>query len=202
MYHSCRQLLEMAEAQGVPIHEIVIENETKNSDISRAEVMENMKERYGIMYSSAERALDQALSTEGGLITGIASKQYQYSQTGDTLCGEFVNTVMARALSCSEVNASMGKICAMPTAGSCGIVPAVLISVGEALNKSEEDVIKALITASGFGTIVVENANGSGLRRRLSGGMRRSCGYGGSGRRRAEGRHSGHVDGSLLLFAD
>jgi L-serine dehydratase len=172
MYHSCRELLEMTEARGVPIHEIVIEHEMKNSDISRAEVMEHMKERYGIMYSSAERALDQPLSTEGGLITGIASKQYQYSQTGDTLCGKFINTVMARALSCSEVNASMGKICAMPTAGSCGIVPAVLISIGEDLNKSEEDVIKALITASGFGAIVVENATVAGS----EGGCQAECG--------------------------
>jgi len=110
MYHSCRQLLEMAEARKVPIHEIVIENEMKHSDVSRAEVMESMKERYGIMFASAERALDQPLPTEGSLITGIASTQYRYSQSDDTLCGRFINIVMARALSCSEVNASMGKV--------------------------------------------------------------------------------------------
>lgn len=172
MYHSCRQLLEMAEAQGVPIHEIVIENEMKHSDISRAEVMDKMKKRYGIMHSSAFRALDHPLPTEGGLITGIASTQYRYSQSGDTLCGRFINTVMARALSGSEVNASMGKICAMPTAGSCGIVPAVLISVGEEYNKTEEDVIKALITASGLGAIVMEHATVAGS----EGGCQAECG--------------------------
>lgn len=172
MYHSCSQLLEMAEARGVAIHEIVIENEMKNGDISRAKVMENMKERYGIMMSSVERALEQSLPTEGSLITGIASTQYRYSQSGDTLCGRFINTVMARALSGSEVNASMGKICAMPTAGSCGIVPAVLISVGEEYSKTEEDVIKALITASGLGAIVVENATVAGS----EGGCQAECG--------------------------
>lgn len=172
MYHRCRQLLEMAEEKNVPIHEIVIENEMKNSDISRAEVLENMKERYGIMHASSEKALNQPLPTEGGLITGIASKQYRYAQTGDTLCGKFINTVMARALSGSEVNASMGKICAMPTAGSCGIVPAVLVSVGEALNKTEEDVVKALITASGIGAVVVENATVAGS----EGGCQAECG--------------------------
>ena len=172
MYHSCRQLLEIAEARNAPIHEIVIENEMKNGDISRTEVMAGMKERYGIMCASAERALDQPLPTAGGLITGIASTQYRYSKTGDTLCGAFINTVMARALSGSEVNASMGKICAMPTAGSCGIVPSVLISVGELLNKPEEDVIKALITASGLGAIVVENATVAGS----EGGCQAECG--------------------------
>lgn len=172
MYHSCRQLLEMAEARNVPIHEIVIENEMKNSNISRAEVIDNMKERYEIMYTSAERALERALPTEGSLITGIASSQYRYSQSGATLCGRFINTVMARALSCSEVNASMGKICAMPTAGSCGIVPAVLITIGEEYNKTEEQVIAALITASGLGTIVVENATVAGS----EGGCQAECG--------------------------
>lgn len=172
MYHSCRQLLEMTEARKLPIHEIVIDNEMKNSNITRAEVFEKMKERYGIMHASAERALEQPLSTEGSLITGIASNQYRYSKSGATLCGRFVNTVMARALSCSEVNASMGKICAMPTAGSCGIVPAVLITIGEEYNKTEEEVISALITASGLGTIVVENATVAGS----EGGCQAECG--------------------------
>ena len=172
MYHSCKQLLDMALAQDVPIHEIVIEYEMKITNLSREDVMENMRQRDGIMYSSAERALDQPLPTEGGLITGIASTQYLYAQSGETLCGRFINTVMARALSCSEVNASMGKICAMPTAGSCGIVPAVLISVGEEYNKTEEDVIAALITASGLGTIVVENATVAGS----EGGCQAECG--------------------------
>ena len=172
MYHSCRQLLELAEAQKVPLHEIVIENEMKHNDISRGKVMEKMKERYGIMFASAEKALNQPLHTEGSLITGIASTQYRYSQSGDTLCGRFINTVMAMALSCSEVNASMGKICAMPTAGSCGIVPAVLISIGEEYGKTEEDVINALITASGIGTVVVENATVAGS----EGGCQAECG--------------------------
>jgi len=172
MYHSCRQLLETAEARKVPIHEIVIENEMKNSDIGRDQVMENMRERFGIMQVSSERALGRPLPTEGGLITGIASNQYRYSRSGETLCGRFINIVMARALSCSEVNASMGRICAMPTAGSCGIVPAVLISVGEELGKTEEDVLKALITASGLGAVVVENATVAGS----EGGCQAECG--------------------------
>lgn len=172
MYHSCKQLLQMAEAQKVPIHEIVIEKERKNSGASRADIMETMKGRYGIMLASAEKALEQPLSSEGGLVTGIASDQYRYARNGDTLCGSFLNTVMARALSCSEVNASMGRICAMPTAGSCGIVPAVLMSVGEKEKLDEETVILALITASGLGAIVMENATVAGS----EGGCQAECG--------------------------
>jgi L-serine dehydratase len=172
MYHSCKKLLEMAEARNVPIHEIVIEYEMKNSDAGRADVIEGMRERYGIMYASSERALNQALPTEGGLVTGIAETQYRYANSGDTLCGKLINNIMARALSCSEVNASMGRVCAMPTAGSCGIVPSVLISVGEECKKTEEEVILALITASGIGTVIVENATVAGS----EGGCQAECG--------------------------
>ena len=97
MYHSCRQLLAMSEARRAPIHEIVIENEMKNGDIGREEVMRNMKERYGIMYASAQRALHRALPTEGSLITGLASNHYRYSRSGSTLCGTFINTVMGES---------------------------------------------------------------------------------------------------------
>lgn len=172
MYHSCKQLLQMAEAQKVPIHEIVIERERKNSGASRADIMETMRGRYGIMLASAEKALEQPLPSEGGLVTGIASDQYRYARNADTLCGSFLNTVMARALSCSEVNASMGRICAMPTAGSCGIVPAVLMSVGEKEMLDEETIILALITASGLGAIVMENATVAGS----EGGCQAECG--------------------------
>ena len=172
MYHSCRQLLEMAEEQNVPLHEIIMLNEIINSEMTRAQVIEIMRERYCVMQASTERALNRPLETDGGIITGIASNHYQYSQSGETLCGKFINTLMSRALSCSEVNASMGKICAMPTAGSCGIVPAVLISVGIENNKTEEDLINALITASGLGAIVFENATVAGS----EGGCQAECG--------------------------
>ena len=172
MYHSCKQLLQMAEAQKVPIHEIVLEQEMKSSGASRAEIIKTMSDRYAIMLASAEKALEQPLPSEGGLVTGIASTQYRYAKQEDSLCGGFINTVMARALSCSEVNASMGRICAMPTAGSCGIVPAVLMSVGEKYNKTKEEVILALITASGLGAIVMENATVAGS----EGGCQAECG--------------------------
>lgn len=79
---------------------------------------------------------------------------------------------MARAISSSEVNAAMGKIVACPTAGSCGILPAVIISAGEKLNKSEEELVNALFTASGVGIIIAKNATLSGA----EGGCQAECG--------------------------
>ncbi len=79
---------------------------------------------------------------------------------------------MARAVSCSEVNAAMGKIVAAPTAGSCGIIPAVIITAGEKLGKTEDELINALFTASGVGIIIAKNATLSGA----EGGCQAECG--------------------------
>ena len=89
------------------------------------------------MERAAVRALGERLETAGNLISGIAMQQNEYTKQGSTLCGEFMNTAMAMALSGSEVNAAMGRICAAPTAGACGIVPAVLISIERAKSCSK-----------------------------------------------------------------
>ncbi|MEG0470298.1 MAG: L-serine ammonia-lyase, iron-sulfur-dependent, subunit alpha, partial [Longicatena sp.] len=74
--------------------------------------------------------------------------------------------------SCSEVNASMNRIVACPTAGSCGIVPAALLSTARKYNKTTEDLIDALFTASGIGLIIGAKATLSGA----EGGCQAECG--------------------------
>ena len=79
---------------------------------------------------------------------------------------------MAMALSSSEVNASMGRIVACPTAGSCGILPAVILSAGEKLGKSDEELIDALFASAAVGMIIGMNATLSGA----EGGCQAECG--------------------------
>lgn len=178
MYKNIKGLLEEAERRGeaegrnVKLSEIIIENEMLHSGKSRSDILEVMRARYHVMKDSTEKALHRPIVREGSLICGIASTQYKYAADENSLCGSFINTVMARALSASEVNASMGKICAMPTAGSCGIVPAVIISVAEKYSVPEEDLLMALVAASGFGAIVTENATVAGA----EGGCQAECG--------------------------
>ena len=79
---------------------------------------------------------------------------------------------MAKALSTSEVNASMGKIVAAPTAGAAGIIPAALLTVKERFDLSDEDLINGLFTAAGIGLIRAKNATISGA----EGGCQAECG--------------------------
>jgi len=161
----------MAGEQKVQLWEVVLENEKRLTGRNEDEIFASLKQRYQIMCRSAEKALEERLNTVGGLIEGIAMRHYAYSKE-DSICGNFMNLLMARALSGSEVNASMGQICAAPTAGACGILPAVLISVGEKYEASREIILKGLLTASGIGAVITKNATVSGA----EGGCQAECG--------------------------
>ena len=95
-----------------------------------------------------------------------------YKTKNKTISGDLITSAMARALSTSEVNASMGRIVAAPTAGASGILPSALITTKERFNLSDKDMIHGLFTAAGIGEIVAKNATISGA----EGGCQAECG--------------------------
>ncbi|CDF57569.1 L-serine ammonia-lyase, iron-sulfur-dependent, subunit alpha [Thermobrachium celere] len=172
MYNTGLELMEIANSKKCKIYEVVIDNEVESQGISKEEIISKMQKALEVMKSSAQEALEKEVKSVSGLIGGDAKKLEDYRKAGNTLCGDTVVKAMARALSCSEVNAAMGRIVAAPTAGSCGILPAALITAAEKLNKSEEELVNALFTASGIGQIIAKNATVSGA----EGGCQAECG--------------------------
>ena len=170
-YNSIAQMIALSNTNEIPLWRVVLEAEIALTERTEDEVFNKLRNRYNVMRRSCERALTEPLPTLGGLITGLAGTQQTYAETGG-IAGTFINQLMARALSASEVNASMGKICAAPTAGSCGILPAVLMTVGEQYNCSEQTILEALLIASGVGMVVTENATVAGA----EGGCQAECG--------------------------
>lgn len=172
MYNSLKGMLREVENFNGDLAELIIANETSKTEKTREDVIAEMTKRRGIMKDSSEAATGRDNDLQKTFISGMSADQQEYTDKNDTLCGSLVNKAMAKALSCSEVNAAMGKICAMPTAGSCGIVPAVLETLAEELDADEDTVIKAYVVASGTGALAVENATVSGA----EGGCQAECG--------------------------
>lgn len=162
MYNNFAELLDLAIAKNVLLPKIILENEIKITELTVDEIYHKLEINYNVMLESTEKALQHPLTTPGSLIEGISQTQYEYANSEQTISGSFINKIMARALSCSETNASMGKICAAPTAGACGIVPAVISSLAEKYQSSKKDVLDALLTASGVGAVIMKNATVSG----------------------------------------
>ena len=172
MYNSVSDLCRQADERQTGIWEIVLENEMQYFEKTEEEIYAQLEARLKVMEASAERALCEPHETVGNLIRGCASTQYKYTVEKGGICGPFMNEAMALALSCCEINAAMGKICAAPTAGSCGILPAVLISVKKKYDLDSKTVYKGMLTASGIGAVVMKNATGAGA----EGGCQAECG--------------------------
>lgn len=169
---SGKELIEICNSENINIWQYTIREEIEVGGLDRNQVLEKMKHNLNVMMNSSSYAQENNVVSVSGLIGGDAVKLKQYVDSGVTLTGDFMVRAMARAISSSEVNAAMGRIVACPTAGSCGILPAVVISAAERLQKSEDDLVHALFTASGVGIIISKNATMSGA----EGGCQAECG--------------------------
>ena len=154
--------VQLAEHQGKKIGEIILAGQAEESDKSETELRERMAQNLRVMREAISIGLTGHRKSLSGLVGGEAAKVETLRLSGKSLIGERVNGAIARALAVVEVNASMGKIVAAPTAGSCGVLPAVLFTVEEALNISEEELVTALFTSAGIGMIIADRANVSG----------------------------------------
>lgn len=171
MYRNFADVARACAQRGIGPAQLFLESECRLTERAPDEVRAQLRERWAVMEASARQALEAPQRTAGGLIDGMAHRQWTYAP-GQSLCGPFLNRVMARALSCSEVNASMGRICAAPTAGACGVLPAVLVSLQEERGLGWEALEGALLVASGFGAVVMRNATVAGA----EGGCQAECG--------------------------
>lgn len=173
MFRYGYELLKLAKDQNKKLSELVLEREVEMTGESADNIRERLYESFGVMRSSANAGMDKAIQSMGGIIGGDAKLLKEYAETSDkSFCGKTLLVASARALSCSEVNASMGRICAAPTAGSCGIVPAVVTTAAEVLDADKDLIIDGLLVAAGIGIIVQTNATVSGA----EGGCQAECG--------------------------
>ncbi|MGE5494637.1 MAG: L-serine ammonia-lyase, iron-sulfur-dependent, subunit alpha [Burkholderiales bacterium] len=172
MFRNAEELLSLTEKKQCRISDIVLERECAVSGKRSEEVLSLLREYLSVMRNASEAARQKPLKTRGGLISGDAKKLTEYAKSHHTLCGDTLMLAMSRAMSCLEVNASMGKICAAPTAGSSGILPATILSVAEQFNFPEQSLLYALLTASGIGMIIDSGATLSGA----CGGCQAECG--------------------------
>ena len=169
---SGEELIRICMEDSISLSEYAILREMENSDLSREEVIDKMRTILETMKKSAKEAREREIYSVSGLIGGDAYKMQNYLNSGNSLTGSTMVLAMAMALSSSEVNASMGKIVACPTAGSCGILPAVLLSAGKRLGKTDDELIKGLFASSAVGMIIGRNATFSGA----EGGCQAECG--------------------------
>ncbi len=172
MFNKGIDLLKLCNDKNLKIYEVVLDKEKESTRMSYDDLILKMRETLEVMKSSATAALDKEIPSVSGLTGGNSKKVEDYRSENKTISGVFINSAMAKALSTSEVNASMGRICAAPTAGASGILPSAILAAQEKLDLSDEELIHGLFTAAGIGEIVAKNATVAGA----EGGCQAECG--------------------------
>ncbi len=161
MFQSLEEIIKRTEESGLPFWKIVQEDDCRESNITAEESFERMKGMYRAMVESVQ-SYDAKLRSASGLVGTEGAKVHEYRKEGRLLAGDFIGTIMERALMVAESNACMKRIVAAPTAGSCGVVPAVLTSVQEVRKFSEEQMAEALYVVAGIGGVIAERASLAG----------------------------------------
>ncbi len=133
----------------------------EESGATEKQVFEKMRFMYKAM-QQADKDYEADLKSQSGMVGGDGEKMRQFNASGKNLCSEYSGLAMEKALKMGESNACMKRIVAAPTAGSCGVIPAVLLSYEESKNAEEDELVKALFVASGIGKVVAENASIAG----------------------------------------
>ena len=158
---SMKEIFDRMAEEGKPFWEIVLETDMEERQVTRKQSMAKML----ITWQAMEDAADTYTGTRksvSGLVGGDGIKMRQYAMRGAAMSGGYVCDVIAEALSMAESNACMRRIVAAPTAGACGVLPAVLLPLARAGQADEDAVCDALYVAAGFGQVIAARATLAG----------------------------------------
>jgi len=171
-YKSVKEIADAAVKEQKNISDIVIAEQAVRLNCSVEELYEKMAYNFKIMKESVEEGLSSSQKSISGLSGGDAVKLKRHLESGFSIGGSFFNKMLQKAIAVSENNARMGRIVAAPTAGSCGIIPAVLITIFEEYSIPEEKVVMSLFTSAAIGMVIANRASISGA----EGGCQAECG--------------------------
>lgn len=141
-------------SQNKTIWELTQLEQTQTSDITIEEVRKTVLNHIEVMRETIKTGMASNEKSISNWCGDDCEKLIKRYSKHNALFGKLFQKIITYALATSEENLRMGKIVACPTAGSCGIVPAVLVAYSEEYNISNKEQINFLITAGKIGSII------------------------------------------------
>ena len=173
MYRSLEEICKEAAATGCSFWELIQKDDCRERQIAQEESFVQLQRMYQAM-KEADQDYDETLHSRSGLVGTDGGKLEHYVDQNEPICGDFLGRVMEKAVKMGESNACMKRIVAAPTAGACGVLPAVLVTYYKEYNVPEEKMIEAMYVAAGLGQIIANRAYLAGA----SGGCQAEIGSG------------------------
>lgn len=156
-FKSLSEIAELCKLKDKAFWEVILEDDINERMVTREESFLKMKDLY-LNMKHADRIYDPNLQSASRLVGGDGAKMAAAMEKGILISGPFISEVMAKALKMGESNACMKKIVAAPTAGSCGVIPAILLTYEEQYHVSVDKMVEAMYAASGIGEVIAYRA--------------------------------------------
>lgn len=161
MYTSLEDIVLDSKEKNLPFWKVIQLDDIQEENITEQESYQKMLTLYQAMKDSITN-YDPSLHSQSNLVGTDGEKLKERREEGKMLCSSFISTIMERAIKVAESNACMKRIVAAPTAGSCGILPAVLVTLQQEKNYTDEKMVEALYVAAGIGSVISARASLAG----------------------------------------
>ena len=156
-YHTLKELEDLVNENKLEVWQVIEQSDMEENGRTKEQSYEKMLNMYLAM-KEADKNYNGNLKSASKRAGGDGEKIHRYNAANKNICGKFIGNVMEKAIKMGESNACMRRIVAAPTAGACGVLPAVLISYQEEYNLSDDEMVKAMYVAAGIGKVIAENA--------------------------------------------
>lgn len=160
-YQAVEEIENRCKREGIPFWKAVQMEDCEERDVSQENSFKEMTRMWTAMKESVE-GYDPELTSRSGLVGREGGLMEEYRNSSNPLCGDFMTKVITNALKMGCNNACMKRIVAAPTAGACGVMPAVLVTYYKEYDIPEEEMIEALYVAAGIGQVIAHRASLAG----------------------------------------
>ena len=160
-FRNAEELLRLCSENDMPVSEVMINREMQLGGLRKDTILDHVEGVLRVMNTAVDRPIADPVRSMGGLIGGEASKLNKLDES-KAICGPVIHRAIINALAVAETNASMGVIVAAPTAGSAGVLPAVLMSLYESYDIDLDAMRRGLINAGAIGYIITRNGSVAG----------------------------------------
>ncbi len=208
-FHSAAELLELAEAHGLSIAELMLANECAliGEGVASDETVRvsQVYARIDAIWETMKGCMERGMATEGILPGGLNVRRRAHrlaerlreresvGKVSDPLAPLDWVTVFAMAV--NEENAAGGRVVTAPTNGAAGVVPAVARYYERFLEGANDAGIhRFFLTSAAIGILYKENASISGAEVGCQGEVGVACSMAAGGLVAAQGGTNGQIE--------
>ncbi len=160
-FESLQEMINQTIEKQIPLYKVIQIDDAEERKVSLEETYEQMRGIWNAI-KEASKGYEEKLKSSSGLVGGDGAKLSDYHNKHEKICGDYMSLVCEEALKMSESNACMKRIVAAPTAGSCGVIPAVFVPFQRLYQKTDEEMIEAMFVSAGIGQVIAIRSSISG----------------------------------------